>query len=384
MTKKFPYVYFSDLPSNAVPKENNDVHTHNIINWYILWSKKKGKRYRLIRHDAPGINSNVILDKVLISQSPLFDNVYLRLHTYFIYFGWIFRLIALSVIDVALFRWWNLLLFSQAVDARKIKYASINCIPLDSLFNNQGHLYRPLWTYEAENRGARILFYFYSCNNEVFKTSSGYSEIPNGWDLTNWPLYLVWDEYNNNFVKRIIGSNSNTEIVGPIWFSGLNKKIPNPQGKIISVFDVVPRRSSLYAEFLMGTDYYIPEIVNQFFEDICDVLGEKAFIFYKKKRSIGKNEHRKYTNSIFRLQKKYPNKFVSVDPDIAALELIKKSYAVISLPFTSTAIIAKEYGKTSIYYDPSGIIKKEDRAAHGIVILTGKKELTDWIKKINL
>jgi polysaccharide biosynthesis PFTS motif protein len=53
------------------------------------------------------------------------------------------------------------------------------------------------------------------------------------------------------------------------------------------------------------------------------------------------------------------------------------------MPFTSTALIAKYEGKPSIYYDPSGIIQKNDRAAHGIPVLVNIDELQQWVEGIN-
>ena len=64
-----------------------------------------------------------------------------------------------------------------------------------------------------------------------------------------------------------------------------------------------------------------------------------------------------------------------IDPDHAAARLIEKSTLVISMPFTSTALIAKNLGVPSYYYDPSGIIQKGDRAAHSIPIISGVNEL---------
>ena len=54
------------------------------------------------------------------------------------------------------------------------------------------------------------------------------------------------------------------------------------------------------------------------------------------------------------------------------------------MPFTSTAIIAKSLGKKSIYYDPTGMIQKDDRAAHGIPVVTGIEDLENWVKSIYL
>jgi hypothetical protein len=48
------------------------------------------------------------------------------------------------------------------------------------------------------------------------------------------------------------------------------------------------------------------------------------------------------------------------------------------MPFTSTALIARHLGKPSCYYDPTGLVQKNDRAAHGIPIVTGMEELKSW------
>ena len=46
------------------------------------------------------------------------------------------------------------------------------------------------------------------------------------------------------------------------------------------------------------------------------------------------------------------------------------------MPFTSTAIIGKELGKPSIYYDASGDVHKNE--SHGIPVLKNKDELKNW------
>lgn len=48
------------------------------------------------------------------------------------------------------------------------------------------------------------------------------------------------------------------------------------------------------------------------------------------------------------------------------------------VPFTSSAY----EGKSSLYFDPSGIIQKNDRAAHGIPILFNIDELHQWVEEI--
>lgn len=53
--------------------------------------------------------------------------------------------------------------------------------------------------------------------------------------------------------------------------------------------------------------------------------------------------------------------------------------AIISAPFTSTALLVP--GVLSAYFDPIDWIQKEDRAAHGIPILSGPDELRAWLTK---
>ena len=98
---------------------------------------------------------------------------------------------------------------------------------------------------------------------------------------------------------------------------------------------------------------------------------------HKRKRNIGKIIHPKYENLV-KILEKTDNVF-PLEPDISAIRVIEGCLAVISMPFTSTALLGRELGKPSIYYDSYGIAQKDDRAAHGIQVLSGKDELRNWL-----
>jgi polysaccharide biosynthesis PFTS motif protein len=68
-----------------------------------------------------------------------------------------------------------------------------------------------------------------------------------------------------------------------------------------------------------------------------------------------------------------------VEPVISATRVIDSSIAVISMPFTSTSIIADELGKTSIYYDHSELLERGDLASHGIPNISECNELEAWL-----
>ena len=59
------------------------------------------------------------------------------------------------------------------------------------------------------NKTPEISFYFYSTNSSSFKTESGYPKQNFSWNLSSWPNYLVWDDYQKDFVNREITRGSN-------------------------------------------------------------------------------------------------------------------------------------------------------------------------------
>ena len=52
------------------------------------------------------------------------------------------------------------------------------------------------------------------------------------------------------------------------------------------------------------------------------------------------------------------------------------------MPFTATAIIGKELGIPSIYYDASGVL--EQTIHHGIPVLKNKDELNRWYVSLDI
>jgi polysaccharide biosynthesis PFTS motif protein len=130
----------------------------------------------------------------------------------------------------------------------------------------------------------------------------------------------------------------------------------------------------------MNVEFYTPEVVNAFVRDVTEVAYQVgAEVLWKRKRNIGKLAHPKYHGFIESLN--YENGVRLVDPDTSAIRVIQASQVVVSMPFTSTALIAKSLGIPSVYYDPSGIVQRDDRAAHGIEILIGRNQLERWMRQ---
>lgn len=378
-----PYAYFQTLAGNNFPVQYADgVQSHDIFSWYNQWNGKPPAVNRFA-HSVTDIPNDRLTED---TQYMSFMFPYLRQASQVVpYILWGMVASSRAFFDCLLGRFWHALLLREASKTNIVRMLEHDKLAQDYLLHNSNHIFRPLWTYEVEKRGSRVLFYFYSTNCETFKTSAGYTLQEHTWHVMSWSNYLVWDQYQADFIKRCVGNiGHKIHIVGSIWFSTSFKRIPSiNNNKSIAIFDVQPMRDSFYCILGQSNEYYTPRIVNQFLTDISDTLLERNYtILFKRKRDIGNLAHKNY----FKLVEKLSNyeQFISVDPALDAKSLIEESAAVISMPFTSTALIGKELGKPSIYYDPFGQIQKDDRAAHGIKIVTGEKELNDWLSNLDI
>lgn len=61
-------------------------------------------------------------------------------------------------------------MLTESLKRFQIKKNKKNNLAKKYYFNQSSHIYRPLWTYEAEKKGSEIIFYFYSTNhNYIFQ-----------------------------------------------------------------------------------------------------------------------------------------------------------------------------------------------------------------------
>ena len=373
-----PYAYFQTLAGNNFPVQHADGgQSHDIFSWYRQWNGKPSAVNRFA-HSVPNIPND---RKIEDTQYMSFMFPYLRKASQVLsYLIWGIAVSIYAFFNCLLGRFWHALLLREASKSNIVRLLEHDKLAQDYLIHNSNHIFKPLWTYEAEKRGSRVLFYFYSTNCETFKTNNDYPLQEHTWHIMSWSNYLVWDQYQADFIKRCVGNiGHKIHIVGSIWFSTSTKSIPSINSdKSIALFDVQPMRDSYYCILGQSNGYNTPRIVNQFLTDIADTLLERNYtILFKRKRNIGNLVHKKYFNLAVKLSNK--KNFITVDPGLDAIRLIEKSAAVISMPFTSTAILGKELGKPSIYYDPFGQIQKDDRAAHGIKVIIGKEELNEWL-----
>jgi polysaccharide biosynthesis PFTS motif protein len=192
---------------------------------------------------------------------------------------------------------------------------------------------------------------------------------------------MVWDEYQADFVRRAVGEAANVSVVGPVWFQEGTLDLPTLPPASVAIFDVEPHRPSRYQILGMTQEYFVPETATQFLIDAHDAIRRYGgTMVLKRKRPIGRLRNRKYTKVINDLRDS-PH-FTAIDPETAAVRVIQSCAAVISMPFTSTALLGRQLAKPSVFYDPRGVVQKDDRAAHGIQVLSGPGELQEWLRGV--
>lgn len=372
------FVYFDSLAESNIPIISGN-YEYGILSWYL--KHFDSKRIAYLAHAVPTRNNIILNDKIKVKNigCPILPP--LTYTSLILFLGHSFFNLIRSFFLLILGKWWNVLLLRDSFYSKIINLNKGKGIAVHYLFHNSNWIYRPLWTYTAEKYNSQIYFYFYSTNIERFKKANKSNRIANSWDLISWSNFLVWDQYQADFIHKVSKHSVKIEIVGPISFVFSEVTHIEVPENTIAVFDVQPVRSVYYESLGLDQDFYVPEITNIFLTDVFEsVSSTQLHIAFKKKRNIGKLAHSKYVNELKRISKLFV--FFNIDPSIPAELIIAKSKAVISMPFTSTALLGKAIGKPSVFYDPSGLVIKDDPAAHGIEVINNKTDLVEWLKNL--
>ena len=275
----------------------------------------------------------------------------------------------------------NELFFAKVCSLQKKKF-----LAKSYLFDNS-FIFRPFWTFIAEEKRSEIIFYFFSTSTGSFENKDGNpAQISFRLRNLNWPNYVFWNKYHEKVHKKYLEKPYIISHSGPICLHNkdLNNNFQLPN-RTISVFDVQPYRDYLYKSMAYPTEYYIPKYCLSFLKDILFICEKNNITFcYKAKANLKKNSgHPSYIKFIKSIHNK--SNVLIIPPETSPYDLIKKTNISIAMPFTSTPLISKALKKPSCYYDSFGLINKNDKGAQGLEILIGLNQLDKWVlEQINL
>lgn len=370
---KKTYVYFDNLSKNNLPSTKQPVNQNNIINWYL--DQEEANNIREITHNVENSSDFEFKNRTIKKlRGPL---PYLS--------TWVERLKFVSWLTAytisALFSARKKLIFRQKIFDQIVKIKR-NFNPAKSyFFHNSGHILRPLWTYRVEKQGAEIILYFYSTNIYSFKIKGKKHLQDLYWEVISWPNYWVWDKMQKEFIQQFSIKKPAIKVKNVIPFSSIehNQDLVFPK-KFILIFDVQPMRSSIYASIGMADEIYSIENSLKFLTSIEEIASENNLSVVIKRKRESEKIDKKYLRKIRQLTKE--NNWLEIDSEMDALSILKKStpLVVISMPFTSTALIASSLGLNSVYYDVTQSLNQLDYDEDEVTFISGKTELKKKIK----
>jgi len=369
-------IFLPNLMPNAIPSKNKiPFEQKNFVNW--LKTKYRDQNYIIycqsFETKPNSIGKRIKIVKEVFNPLTMIENrlYFIITSAYFLFDAFIGMLIN---------DWKKCLLIQDEIEL--LYFSQSDHFGKTFIFCNQDYQFRPLWSYFAEDNGACVKYAFYSCNSVVISTS-GQSKIPTtpGYSTMSWPIYLVWDIYQKNFLEAVIDWPAEFEIVGPVDSVDNMEHLPARLNtrKACALFDVSAFQDIIAADKGVLDPYYNVTNITKFLEDVVSCLNELNIqIYYKRKRPFKRISATAYHNFVDKLFAKY--KFLTfVDPGISPSRVVDACDFVISIPYTSTALIGLDRGKESIYYDPTGCLSGNSELAHGCDLINNKKDLIRWL-----
>ena len=376
-TASAPYVYFEGLTRANLPVQSGDEGSYDICTFYAQW-QRRSPQVQIICHDVADEAERKVFGLRVRHFPPAYElargaNAALKLA------WWGARASVLAVLQMLRGRWQWALMLEEATKAKAIQLAPQEGFATEYWFHASRTIYRPMWTYEVEQKGSKVVLYFYSTTVQP-KLKTGYESQRFEWGPNTWPCMIVWDNYQEERIRKDLGDEVEILQAGPIPFSDSSIEISPLPPNSIAVFDLQPYRPSMHLGISTLTDCMADnsDYFHRFLSDVAEVLDECGVLaVLKTKREIGARGDRRYEQILKRLQSS--RSVCMIDPAVSAIRVAARCCAGISAPFTSAALYVRALGRPSIYYDPYGWIQRDDRGAHGIPVLCGKDALRTWV-----
>jgi len=373
------YAIFPSMPEGAIPKSAEEVATHHgVSRWY------KESDIRLASEKNIFVNVSTLKNKPIDNCFQIQERIFpgllgLRKRMTFAVVGIWISLLAVS--NVLIGRWWSAILLRDAMELLYFRLIEKEQVASTYLFHDSFFANRPLWTFQAEAQGVRIFLAPYSLNyGGMHIKGFGNTPYPPGWELINWPEYAVWDQEHKNFIQRYDRHNAKYHIVKAYSLTDKSAQIPEISDKSIVLFDVAVYRSSSSIFSGITVHYYRLDVLKEFYNVIYEVAiaSGYAIVLKPKGRSIHVTKgYKKFIDEFSRRKG-----VIRVDSGISAERIVKEVKASISIPFTSTATIAKQASIPSVFYSPLDKLSLDTLYRHDVEILTNKQDLEKWFHSI--
>lgn len=254
-----------------------------------------------------------------------------------------------------------------------------------SLYFEGGYgIVKEVWMNKSEKFNFETNILFTSSSLEPEKNGEGDRGALKKYDLATWDNLLVIDDaHEQRFFTRTDFSIHKISVVGPIFWADINYELLLRKNSI-AIFDTEPQLNSYHLNRLFSYGYDDIEVNLTFLNDIFEVCSRlNIHIFHKSKRLLTHKRYPEYTKFLERSFNSIPN-LVHIPEYVAASRLINNcDLGTIAYPCSTTAVIAKLFGKPSIYYDPT-LSLNSFAEIDGVRIVHGKTQLREYLTNLIL
>jgi hypothetical protein len=375
-------VVFIDLPAKVVAAHCQDegVIRQSLITWFMAKGFISSDRVD-IRFTSAHQPAGIVSDDVAAVPCP-----HGRLPNIVRWFEFLARgsaIVFCAAIRGLLGAWWAPVVAADAIELAYVQCLGPKNIACAYIFNNSSWFFRPLWTYFANAAGSRLIMLFYSANISPFRYRSG-RKCPTfiGYNIMNWPEYAVWNEQQAQFVRSVSGQFIRMiNVCGPVPFIDSGEKIQDLPANSIAVFSVAAQRSSSLARRGVLPEYYSSDSIVQFLEQSYQAISRiNGTMVLKTKRQSLSGDDRAYLDYVETLAKR--SNVICIDSDVAAARLIERTNASISIPFTSTALVAESFGKPACYYDAARLLDVSYKGHEGVEFFSDALSVESWLSRV--
>ena len=278
--------------------------------------------------------------------------------------------------------WWKAVLLEERIEADYFRRVPDQDLAQRYVFHSGNYRVRPLWSYDAEARGAEVILALYSANFIPFSPNRIYDDAkPMGQSLMRWPtIYCIGDVSKRGLMANGHAADTINVATYPIDLKDNERETPTFDCPTLAAFDVPPYRSYFKATRGFHNAYYTFETWQRFIRDLVAVSQDNGLLLLiKTKRDAFRFDDPRYPRMLEDLGD-HPSVFC-VDPGIAASRLLETADLVVSMPFTSVSKFAEIAGKSTTYYDPGARLRHWSDIAGGIPVAYSREELESWVKE---
>jgi len=372
------YWVLENVPPEALSVQNWDENNNNFISFLSNMLKKDGTTGPVWITQINQLNSQYKsnIRSVSFPYPPLYNR---KKTVVFLFSG--LCICARACVDVIFGNYAMAILAADAVEAKFIQLLETERLPDWYLMTNSQIGSRSPWTIIAERRGVKSGMVFYSTNNKALKIRHNSSNVNfPGYQFMNWPHYFVWDKFQAKWIQSIV--TGSPKIIQTGYIPILNKyhEIPIFTARSVAVFDMTIHRISRYATLGLSRAYYTEKNIRSFLFEIQEVLEKFNLNLIVKPKRWSTTNSKHYQNTLKILSEK--NNVTVLDPSIGAHNVIKNTIATISIPYTSTGVVAALKEKPSVYFDPLNLLEYDADISHGLPLLQSKQALEEWVKNL--